>query len=130
MQAFLAKVVDIRYSGCCSSASLHWSVNQRSTNGSQPVFCRFDIHLAIEGHHFSLVPADLLVSHDKPRLLARESYEFNRDLLVVEQVGALEDDAERSFTDLLAHTVMHPDDVRRGRRGHRRCTCDRGVGLR
>jgi len=39
------------------------------------------------------------------------TYEFDGDLLVVEQVCALEDDAERTFTDLLADPVMHTNNV-------------------
>ena len=36
----------------------------------------------------------------------RERYEFDGDLLVVQEVGALENDTKGAFTDLLAHTVV------------------------
>jgi len=40
-----------------------------------------------------------------------ETHEFNGDLGVVQQIGALEDDTERTLADLLADAVMHADDV-------------------
>lgn len=36
----------------------------------------------------------------------RGTDEFDGDLLVVEQIGAFEDDTKRTLTDLLAHTVV------------------------
>lgn len=39
------------------------------------------------------------------------THEFNGDLGVVQQVGALEDDTKRTLADLLADAVMHADDV-------------------
>ena len=41
-----------------------------------------------------------------PRRRGRGSYKFDGDLLVVQEVGALKDDSEGAFTDLLAHTVV------------------------
>ena len=39
------------------------------------------------------------------------THEFNGDLGVVQQVGALEDNTERTLADLLADAVVHADDV-------------------
>jgi len=41
------------------------------------------------------------------------TYEFNGHLLVVQKVGALEDDTERTLTDLLAYAVVDTYHVRR-----------------
>lgn len=37
--------------------------------------------------------------------------EFDSDLLVVEQVGTLEDDTKGTLSDLLAHSIVNADDV-------------------
>ena len=42
----------------------------------------------------------------------RYTYEFDRDLGVVQEIGALEDDTEGSLSNLLADSVMYTDDVR------------------
>lgn len=41
-------------------------------------------------------------------------YEFDCDLLIVEQVGAFEQNTEGAFANLLAHAVMHANHVTRG----------------
>lgn len=43
------------------------------------------------------------------------TYEFDGDLLVVQQICSLEDHTKRSLSNFLPHSVMHTDDV--GRRG-------------
>lgn len=40
-----------------------------------------------------------------------KAYEFDGDLLVGEQVGALEDDTKGAFTDLLADAIVHAHHV-------------------
>lgn len=52
-----------------------------------------------------------------PRQRGRNSYKFDGDLLVVQEVGALKDDTKGAFTDLLAHTVVDTHHIRR-RGGH------------
>ena len=47
---------------------------------------------------------------------AASTYEFDGDLLVVQKVGALENDTKRTLTDLLAHTIVDTHYVRGGRR--------------
>lgn len=39
------------------------------------------------------------------------TYEFDGDLLVVQQIGALEDDTKGTLANLLPHPVMDADDV-------------------
>lgn len=46
---------------------------------------------------------------------AGKTHKLDSNLLVVQQVGALENDAKRALADLLADAVVHADDVRRGR---------------
>ena len=41
--------------------------------------------------------------------------EFNGDLLIVEEIGSFEDNAERALTNLLTDTVVHAHNVGRGR---------------
>ena len=45
------------------------------------------------------------------------TYEFDGDLLVVQEVGALENDTKRTFTNFLAHAVVNAHHVG-GRGGH------------
>lgn len=52
----------------------------------------FYIHLVIEGHRFSLVPTNF-ERGPYPNYL-KSSYEFDRNLLVVEQICAFENDAK------------------------------------
>jgi hypothetical protein len=47
----------------------------------------------------------LLVRQRFPTELGR-TYEFDRHLLVVEKVGALENNTKGSFTDLLTHSIV------------------------
>ena len=44
------------------------------------------------------------------------TYKLDGDLLAVEEVHALKDDAERALANLLPDSVVHPHDVRRRRR--------------
>ena len=44
------------------------------------------------------------------------TYKLDSHLLVVEQVGALENDTERALTDLLAYSVVDTDDIAAGGR--------------
>lgn len=46
----------------------------------------------------------------------RSTHEFDCYLLVVQEVGALENDTKRTLTDLLAHTVVDTHYIRGGRR--------------
>lgn len=39
------------------------------------------------------------------------TYEFDRHLLVIEQIGPLKDDAKGTLANLLPDAVMNPDDI-------------------
>jgi len=39
------------------------------------------------------------------------THKLDGDLGVVQQIGALEDDTKRTLPDLLAHPVMHANDI-------------------
>lgn len=56
VKTFLAEVVDVGNAGCEVSECVHYTQGHIQTYGSQPGFCRFDIHHAAEEHRFSLVP--------------------------------------------------------------------------
>lgn len=63
---------------------------------------------------------------------ASATYEFDGDLLIVQQVGALENDTKGTLSDLLADAVVYADNVaRRGsHRGRRlRPVTDRVEGV-
>jgi hypothetical protein len=59
----------------------------------------------------SLVRAIFIV---QLRSFALAGLEFYGNLLLVEQIDALENDAKRAFTNLLADFVVDADDVRGG----------------
>jgi len=44
----------------------------------------------------------------------QNTYEFDRNLSVVQEIGTLEDDTKRSFANLLPYSVMYSHDVTRG----------------
>lgn len=54
----------------------------------------------------------------------RRTYEFDGDLLVVEQVSPLKDHTEGALSNFLADAVVHADDVRR-RGSHCNCAATR-----
>lgn len=82
------------------------------------------IHRAIEEHRSCVVPATQprLVHHrqinpqkalsekesQRPRVV---TYEFDGDLLVVQQIGSLKNNTKGTLADLLPHPVMDADDV-------------------
>lgn len=79
--------------------------------------CRFGIHLVAEEHRSFEVPR----AHD-PRLIfssstdeegweTRNTHKFDRYLLIVQEIGALENDTERALSNLLADSVMDTDDI-------------------
>ena len=63
---------------------------------------------ALTAAHKDLVCAVLIA---QLRSIALSRLKLDGDLLLVEQVGALEDDAEAALADLLADAVVHADDV-------------------
>jgi hypothetical protein len=42
------------------------------------------------------------------------TYKFDSNSLGVEQVGSLENDTKRPFTNLLSDPIMYTDDIARG----------------
>lgn len=62
--------------------------------------------------HHSQTPADGRRQSVECLSSYREAtYEFDGDLLVVQQVGSLEDDTKGTLANLLPHPVMDADDV-------------------
>lgn len=66
------------------------------------------------GSSVSACPATTPERAEKPR---RPTYKLDCDLLVVQQVGALEQHAEGALANLLSDAIVHAHDVGR-RRGH------------
>lgn len=62
---------------------------------------------------YQLTALKVMVAQSPLRCLntAWDTHKFDGDLLVVQKVGTLEDDAEGTLADLLAHPVMHANDV-------------------
>jgi hypothetical protein len=56
-----------------------------------------------------------------------KTYEFDGHLLIVQQIGAFENDAEGALANLLADAIMHADHVGRGRHGLRRAGARRAL---
>ena len=72
-----------------------------------------DVHKGREqltAAHENLVRAVLIA---QLRSVALARLELDGDLLLVEQVGALEDDAEAAFSNFFADAVVDAHDVRR-----------------
>lgn len=70
-------------------------------------------HHEAGGHRSCGVPVvvskEVPFQHEKQRL--GSTYEFDRHLLVIEEIGALKNDTERSLTDLLADSVVDSHHV-------------------
>ena len=85
------------------------------TYGIRRESCRSDTHREVVEPHSSSVPV-LLVSTSRrlePSGTMKDwTYEFYRNLLAVQEVCALENDTKGAFTNLPAHPVVHPNDVR------------------
>ena len=41
-----------------------------------------------------------------------QTYKLDRNLLIIEQICPLENNAKRALADFLSHPVMYPDNVR------------------
>jgi len=64
VQAFLAKVVDIRDASCALSVMCRAELQQAwNTHGIRPRSCMFYTHHAVEEHHSSAVPTPTPVSN-------------------------------------------------------------------
>ena len=88
-----------------------------STYGILRESCMFDIRLVAEGRHSCEVPAAALALADTANAHADSTHKLDGNLLVVQEIGAFEYDAERTLADLLADAVVDAYDIGR-RRGH------------
>lgn len=71
----------------------------------------FGTHRGVEGHRFSGVPVLWNQPVRSIELMEGLTYKFDSDLLVIQEIGALENHTKRSFTDFLAHTVVDTHHV-------------------
>lgn len=82
------------------------------TYGSRQEFCMFDTHPSIGERRSFAVPKPvsslIFTMHRK----AMATHKLDGDLLIVQQVGALEDDTKRTLANLLPNPVVHTDNVR------------------
>lgn len=69
----------------------------------------FGTHLVIEARHSFWVP--ISVQHTVGFQNRGVADKFNGDLLVIEQIGALEDDAEGPLSDLLTDAIVNANDI-------------------
>ena len=69
----------------------------------------FGTHLAIEAHRSFWVPTSLqhTVGYQNWELTDK----FDGDLLIIEQIGAFEDDAKGPLSDLLADAIVNANDI-------------------
>lgn len=123
VKTLLTKVVHIRDTGC--AGGLFESVDNRQadddvTYGIQRGSCMSYIHPLIGEHRSSLVPGAQQsvirrLHHSQPTGYARggsTTYEFDGNLLIVQQVCSLKDDTKGALADLLPYSVMHTNDIR------------------
>jgi hypothetical protein len=70
-------------------------------------------HVVVERHSFE-VPFDIVsraVTGEEGWTV--KTHKLDCDLLVVQQICSLEQDTERTLTNLLSYTIMHTHDVGR-----------------
>lgn len=84
------------------------------TYGSRPKSCRFCIHHEAVEHHSFLVPG-------RPSILVRgmsdeNTHEFDSNLLIIEKICPLENNAKGSLSYFLANAVMNTNNIRGGGR--------------
>ena len=81
------------------------------TDGILRGSCTFDTRLSIGEHHSSEVPGK-----NSQRVFIHRAkvgvYKFDGDLLIVQKVRSLKDDSKGPLSNLFAHPIMHPDDIR------------------
>lgn len=80
------------------------------THDTRPGSCKFGTHLAVGAHHSFLVPNSIQQAVEMQN--GGWAYEFDGDLLIVEQIGTLEDDTKGPLPDLLADAIMNANNIR------------------
>lgn len=108
VKTLLPEVVHVGNAGCRASVLIREPSGRTrgQTNGNQQGSCRSCTHLAIEEHRSCEVPRVRRLANQLSREEATRcclsavwvegvrTYEFDGDLLVVQEVGSLEDDTE------------------------------------
>lgn len=121
VQALLSEVVDIRDTGC--DRKLAWKKGGPVTRASSkhlrhPTKILY-VRYSSRSWGASLLRGSCFGQYQdipyRPWEEIEVTHEFDSHLLVVQEVGALENDTKRTLTDLLAHTVVDTHYVRGGR---------------
>lgn len=79
------------------------------TYDTPPESCTFGTHLVTEAHHSFSVPSS--IQHSDQFQNGEVADKFDGDLLIVEQIGAFEDDAKGALSDLLADAIVNANDI-------------------
>lgn len=115
VQAFLAEVVDIGNASCevlLVYASLRISARAGLTAADEDLVCPVLVaklrSVALPGFLHSNMSATFMNG-----LCEAGTYKLDSDLLAVQKVHTLKDDAKRALSDLLPYSVVHPHNVRR-----------------
>ena len=95
------------------------------TYDTQPRSYTSDIHPGVVEHHSFGVPVYVLVVQQTTVTRHDLTYKLDSHLLIIQEIGALENNTKRPFTNLLSHSVVDAHNI--GRRG-RHWSNDPSVG--
>ena len=95
------------------------------TYDTRPRSYTSDIHPGVVEHHSFGVPVYVLVVQQTTVTRHDLTYKLDSHLLIIQEIGALENNTKRPFTNLLSHSVVDAHNI--GRRG-RHWSNDPSVG--
>ena len=95
------------------------------TYDTQPRSYMSDIHPGVVEHRSFGVPVYVLVVQQATEKENDLTYKLDSHLLIIQEIGALENNTKRPFTNLLSHSVVDTHNI--GRRG-RHWSNDPSVG--
>ena len=95
------------------------------TYDTQPRSYMSDIHPGVVEHRSFGVPVYVLVVQQATEKEHDLTYKLDSHLLIIQEIGALENHTKRPFTNLLSHSVVDAHNI--GRRG-RHWSNDPSVG--
>ena len=95
------------------------------TYDTRPRSYTSDIHPGVVEHHSFGVPVYVLVVQQTTVTRHDLTYKLDSHLLIIQEIGALENHTKRPFTNLLSHSVVDAHNI--GRRG-RHWSNDPSVG--
>lgn len=86
-------------------------IKTNDTHGSLLRSCMSYIRHVVVVHHSSWVPVIYTVNTFPSAFSTCETYKFDGNLLIIQQVGTLEKYTERAFTNLLSDSVVDTNHI-------------------